>query len=113
MSTEYKQETDETYAEDSALTQLFGNNPKVKIIAALLSENDRDITVTDISELAGLHRTTMYDHLDDLVDLGVVEKTREVRGSPMYRINRDSNVAEDIAQLEWDLLDVVGENNEE
>ncbi len=112
MSTETKEKT-ETYAEDSALTKLFGNNPKVKIIAALLSENDRDVTVTDISELAGLHRTTMYDHLDDLVDLGVIEKTREVRGSPMYRINRDSTVAEDVAQLEWDLLDVIGEEQEE
>lgn len=113
MSTEYKEQTDETYAEDSALTQLFGNNPKVKIIAVLLSESDRDVTVTDISELAGLHRTTMYDHLDDLVELGVVVKTREVRGSPMYRINRDLAVAEDIARLEWNLLDVIEENHEE
>lgn len=97
-----------TYAEGSALTRLFGNHPKVKILAALLSESDRDITKSDIAELAGVHRTTVYDHLEDLEELGVVEETRRVKGSPMYQINRDSKVAEDVAQLEWDLMDIFG-----
>ena len=99
----------ETYAEGHALTKLFGESAKTKIIAALLSESDVDVNVTDIADLAGLHRTTVYDHIDDLEDLGVVEQTRTVSGSPMYKINRDSDVAEDIAKLHWDLLDVVGE----
>jgi len=98
-----------TYAEGHALTKLFGESAKTKIIAALLSESDVDVNVTDIADLAGLHRTTVYDHIDDLEDLGVVEQTRTVSGSPMYQINRDSDVAEDIAKLHWDLLDVVGE----
>lgn len=99
----------ETYAEGHALTNLFGESAKTKIIAALLSESDVDVNVTDIADLAGLHRTTVYDHIDDLEALGVVEQTRTVSGSPMYQINRDSDVAEDIAQLHWDLLDVVAE----
>ncbi|PSP79047.1 hypothetical protein BRC81_06130 [Halobacteriales archaeon QS_1_68_20] len=99
----------ETYAEDTALTELFGNGPKVKIIAALLGESDHDLNVTQIAELAGIHRTTVYDHLEDLLELGVVEQTRTVGGSQMYRIDRDSTVAEDVAQLEWDLLDVIGD----
>jgi len=99
----------ETYAEGHALTNLFGESAKPKIIAALLSESDVDVNVTDIADLAGLHRTTVYDHIDDLEALGVVEQTRTVSGSPMYQINRDSDVAEDIAKLHWDLLDVVAE----
>lgn len=107
-----EQEKPETYAEDTALTALFGNGPKVKIVAALLAESDRDVNVTDIGELAGVHRTTVYDHLEDLVELGVVEETRTVSGAQMYRIDRDSTVAEDVAQLEWDLLDVLPEPEE-
>ena len=98
-----------SYAEGSVLTLLLGNNPKVKILASLLSENDHDINATDIARLAGVSRSTVYRHLDDLQELGVVVHTRDVGGSPMYRINRDSQVAEDLAQLEWDLLDVVPE----
>jgi DNA-binding transcriptional ArsR family regulator len=103
------QRTDETYADGTALTKLLGESPKVKILASLLSESDVDLNVTDIAELAGLHRTTVYDHLDDLTDLGVVVETRTVGGSPMYQINRDSDVAEGLAQLEWDLLDAIAE----
>jgi predicted ArsR family transcriptional regulator len=108
MSTETK-EIEETYAEGSALTELFGPSAKTKIIAALLSENDVDVNVTDLADLAGLHRTTVHDHIGDLEELGVVQRTRTVSGSPMYKINRDSEVAERIAQLEWDLLDVIAE----
>jgi predicted ArsR family transcriptional regulator len=104
-----KQRTEETYADDTVLTKLLGESPKVKIIASLLSENDVDLNVTDIADLAGLHRTTVYDHIDDLIDLDVVVETRTVGGSPMYQINRDSDVAEDLAQLEWDLLDAIAD----
>lgn len=104
-----KKESNNTYADGTALTQLFGDSPKVKILSSLVSESDVDLNVTQIADLAGLHRTTVHDHLDDLQELGVVEQTREVGGSPMYQINRDSEVAEDIAELEWDLLDVIGD----
>lgn len=102
-------ERSETYADDAALGKLFGTTPKVKIITALLGESDHDLNVSQIAELAGIHRTTVYDHLDDLVDLGVIEETRTVGGSRMYRIDRDSTVAEDVAQLEWDLLDAIAD----
>lgn len=97
----------ETYAEGSVLTELLGDHPKVKILTALLSENDHDITITDISELAGLSRSAVYDHIDDLIGLNVVHKTREIGGSPMYEINRESDVAEDLAHLEWDLIRIA------
>lgn len=98
---------EEPYSENTVLTDLFGNSPKVKILSALLSETDQDINVTQIAKLAGVSRSTVYDHLDDLVELNVVEHTRDVGGSPMYRLNRDSDVAEDLAQTEWDLLSAI------
>lgn len=109
MSTEAKRKEEDTYANGSALTKLFGESAKTKLIAALLSESDVDLNVTDLADLAGLHRTTVYEHIEDFEELGVVEQTRTVSGSPMYKINRDSQVAEDVAQLEWDLLDAIEE----
>jgi DNA-binding transcriptional ArsR family regulator len=94
----------EPYAEHTALTELLGDHPKVKILAALLSEG-HDINVSQIADLAGTSRSTVYNHIDGLIELNVVEHTRDVGGSPMYRINRDSAVATKLAQLEWDLLD--------
>ena len=94
-----------TFAEESALTDLFGDHPKTKILAALLSEA-RDVNITRIAELSGMSRSTVYKHVEDLQGLEIVEQTRKVGGSPLYQINRENPVAKQLAQLEWDLLDV-------
>lgn len=99
----------EAAAENTVLTDVLGPHAKVKILVALLSENNRDLNPTDISRLAGIDRSTFYEHIDDLVAYGVVEETRTVGNSQMYQINRDNPAAEDLAQLEWDLLDCIPE----
>ena len=95
----------EPYAEGTVLTEVLGGHAKVKILVALLGENDRDLNVSDIARLAGIDRSTFYEHVDDLVAYGLVEQTRTVGNSKMYRINRDSAAAEDLARMEWDLLE--------
>lgn len=94
----------EPFAEQTALTKLLGDHPKVKIMVVLLSES-RDINVSQIAKQAGMSRSTVYNHIDDLLELNVVEKTRELGGSPLYQLNRDSDVAKKVGQLEWELLD--------
>lgn len=96
---------DEVYAEGTALTHLLGEGPKVKILAAFLAEPDLDHNVTDIARLAGVTRKTVYNHLDDLVELGVVKQTRETGGSPRYKLDRDDAAAKKLAELEWELVD--------
>lgn len=95
----------EAYAEGTALTKLLGEGPKVKILAAFLAEPDLDHNVTDVARLAGVTRKTVYSHLDDLLELGVVEQTRETGGSPRYKIDTDDAAAKKLAELEWELVD--------
>lgn len=98
-----------SYAEEVAFTDLFGDHPKTKILAVLLGES-RDVNITRIAEMGGMSRSTVYEYVDDLLDLGVIEQTRKVGGSPLYQINRDSDVAKKLAQLEWDLVEVYEED---
>lgn len=101
------------YAENAALTTLFGDGPKVKILAVLLQQG-RDTNVSTIAEIGGMSRSSVYRHIDDLIDLDVVEKTREIGGSPLYQINKESAVATKLAELEWVLIDeVAGEVDED
>lgn len=90
----------EPYAEDTPLTVLFGSAARVRIIAALLGEDRHDVNVSDLARLAGVARSTVYEHIDELAALGVVEQTRTVGDSPMYRFDRDSEVGEHVARLE-------------
>jgi len=102
----------EAYAEGSVLTAVFGNHAEPKILAALLSEPDQDLNVTQIAELAGVSRKTVYEHLDRFVELGLVEQTREVAGSKMYVIDTEDEAAEKLAEFEWEIIDRVAELRE-
>lgn len=99
----------EVYADGTPLTELFGDGPKVKILAALLADPDLDHNVTDIARLSGVTRKTVYKHLDDLLSLGVVEKTRETGNSPRYKLETDNEATKLLAQLEWELIDLAFE----
>jgi DNA-binding transcriptional ArsR family regulator len=99
MAAETRSET-EPYADDTPLTHLFGSGARVKIIVALLGEEGTDLNVSDIARLAGVARSTVYDHIDELRELGVVEHTRNVGDSPMYCFDAESDVGEYVAKLE-------------
>lgn len=104
--TEDESET-EPYAEGTVLTKLLGDGPKVSILTAFLADPDPefDYNVTEIAELAGVSRNTVYRHLDDLLEIGVIVKTRESGGSPRYKLDKDNPAAKRLAQLEWDLME--------
>lgn len=102
---ENRPEVDDAYANGTVLTQALGTHAKVKILAALLSESDRDLNATDVARLAGIDRSTLYDHLDDLLSFELVVETREVGNSTMYQLNRESEAAKALAKLEWELID--------
>lgn len=104
-----KELTDEArgYAQGTVLTKLLGDGPKVSILAAFLADPDPefDYNVTEIAELAGVSRNTVYRHRDDLLEFGVIVKTRESGGSPRYKLNKENPAAKRLAQLEWDLME--------
>jgi DNA-binding transcriptional ArsR family regulator len=101
-----------SYAEAAALTDLLGNNPRVKIIAVLLKEG-RDVNATQIADLGGMSRSSVYEHLDPLITLGVIEKTREIGGSPLYQINKDSTVAKKLAEVEMALVEEIAPSDDD
>jgi len=92
------------YAEDTPLLWILGDKPKIKILAALLSERNHDLNISDLARIAGVSRSTIYDHIDPLIEYGLVEKTRETGGSQMYQIDVESDGVKFLAGLERWLL---------
>lgn len=105
-------ETDWEHAESTVLVDALGGNAKVRILAVLVSEYDRDLNPTEICEQAGIGSSTFYNHIDDLRRWGLVEQTRMAGNSPMYQINRDSTAAERFANFEWALIKFLAEKEE-
>jgi predicted transcriptional regulator len=92
-------ENDESYPENAPLVHVFGSSGKVKIISALLSEHDRDLNVSDIADIGDVARSTVYENIDDLCEMDVVIKTREVGGGPMYQINTENEMIDHIREV--------------
>lgn len=55
-----------------------------------------DYHITDIAEKAGVSRPTVHGHIEDLVDLGLVVRTRNVGRSRMFRINTDNGIVREV-----------------
>lgn len=81
MGTEY-------YAEGTPLVTLFSDRKRVKFLAVMLRDHERDLNASDISRMAGIERSTFYDHIDTLLDYGLVKITREVGNSGCTRSTR-------------------------
>lgn len=77
---------------EGVLTSLYGTHPRIKILVALLIEDWHDLPVSRIAALADLDRSTVYRHIEPLVELGVVVQEREVGSANCYRIDRDSEL---------------------
>lgn len=104
-------EPDEPYAEETPLTWLFGDHPESKLVAAILSERDQEINISDWARLAGVSRSPLYNHLDSLLEHGVVELGQKDGSSQLYRLNRGTKVVELLVKLESRLLQRWYESN--
>ena len=101
--------------DQNALMMLFDTEAKVRIIIALLAKDGYPLNPSGIVEHAGLSNTkSWYDHRDDLLATGLVEKVGDAGNSPLYAINDDDpryealRILEDLtrATLNGDELDV-------
>lgn len=93
----------------SLLHQVFGTRGKTEILSVLITKSSRELSVAEIADLAGIDRSHAYDPLGELVDLGLVIKTRKVGGSQLYQINRDLESTHKIAELQFTLADEFSE----
>lgn len=91
--------TDTETADTPPLVRMLGDTPKTKILAALLRESEYDHNVSDIADAAGVHRSTVYRHIEDLCEIGLVVETRQFNGGTMYQIDTSADTVSKLADL--------------
>lgn len=84
------------------LATLFGSPARVRILEAFVAERGRDLTVSDVARLSDTARSTVYRHLEDLKELGVIVHTRDTGDghSSRYQLNDDNDIAKLLFKLE-------------
>lgn len=94
--------TSEAYADDTPLLELFGDTARTRIISALLG-SDVDLSASELARQAGIARPTLYDHLEDLQTLGVLEVARETAQGKRYQL-AEGELGEQLARTEGVVL---------
>jgi hypothetical protein len=96
----------QAHAERTPLVDLLGGSARVRIASVFATKPSRELSISEVSRLAGASRNTVYTHVDaddpetfDLVDLGVVERLETNGPGHRYRFDGDSMVAEKLREL--------------
>ena len=105
--------SEEVAADGTPLVELLGGGARVRILSVFVGDKDRDLSISEIARQAGVARSTVYDHLDDFVELGVVEFTRETGPSKRYQLNADSDIADFLYKLDGTVLWTLLENRDD
>lgn len=87
------------FADGHPYMDLFGSPGRTKILAAFVSERGREITVSYAATLAGVSRSTVYNHLDDLKDMSVIKEV-DRNGNSYYTLNEDNDLGHELYRLE-------------
>jgi len=69
------------------LTPLFGNYYQSKIIEVFLENNDEELSIPEIIEIAETSRGSTYKYLDYLVKEKIIKKIRKIGKTQLYRLN--------------------------
>jgi DNA-binding transcriptional ArsR family regulator len=100
MAADQQRDPEEAFAEGAPLVELFGRPGRTKLISVFVDERENDLSISELARQAGVARSTVYDHLDDLVELGIVEETRETGPSTRYQLDKEDEIAELLSRLD-------------
>lgn len=93
----------------SIFLQTLGDYPLLRVLDFLMENYIFDYSKTQISELSEVSFNTMEIFWDKLIESGMVEKTRKVGKSDMYRINRKNPVVQKLFEIDKLLADRYAE----
>ena len=95
---------EDSFVDGTPLVNLFGKPARVRILSVMIDEREVDLSITEIAQQAGIARSTVYDHLDYLLELGVIEHTRTSGASDRYQLDSNNEIAELLYQLDGVVL---------
>jgi DNA-binding transcriptional ArsR family regulator len=84
---------------EGALPTLFKSQERARIIEAFVTNRSRELNVSDIARLSDTTRSTVYDQLERLTELGIVKES-ERGASTFYTLNEEDELGEMLYKLQ-------------
>lgn len=87
----------------SSFRLVFGESPIVKVIDFFLDNGEFDYSLTDIAKNSDIGWSTLHGFWKDLVNLGIVTKTRRIGRAELYKLNSSNPIVKKLVELDNDI----------
>lgn len=87
-------------SEKSILIKVLGDTPRIKIIDFFLDNKIFDFSKKEIIEETGMSKKTFYKYFPNILESGIVKKSRKVGKSEMFKLNRESPIVQKLIEFE-------------
>ena len=94
---------------ETIFTEVFGNNPIIKVLDFLITFQLFDYPLTEIAKNSEVSYSTLQTFWDKLERNNIVVKTRRVGKSDMYKLNTKNPAVQQLIKLDWNLIKGVEE----
>lgn len=92
---------------------VFGNNPRNKIIEFLIETRELDYSIGDIAKETNLNRATTYNIVTELINEKYIIPTRRVSNSQLYKLNESKEEVKILIKVFNMILNKIVEKHSE
>lgn len=89
--------------ETPSLTDFFGDSSFIKVLDALMDHPNYDYTKKELAEVNDMSRPTLYKVWPKLEEFGIVEPTRKIGNTQLYKLDTESALVEELYRFEKEI----------
>jgi DNA-binding IclR family transcriptional regulator len=89
---------------ETVFTEVFGNNPVMKVLDFLMTFQLFDYPLTEIAKNSEVSYSTLQTFWDKLERNNIVTKTRRVGKSDLYKLKTQNPAVKQLIKLDWNLI---------
>src|SRR3989344_7145503 len=95
----------------SIFLEHFGDTPQLRVLDFLIDNHFFDYPITEIARESNVSYNSLKKFFNNLVETGVIYKTRKVGKSDYYKLNIDNIFVKNLVKLDWILTkrSILGE----
>lgn len=89
---------------ETVFTEVFGNNPIIKVLNFLITFQSFDYPLTEIAKNSEVSYSTLQTFWHKLEKNNIVIKTRRVGKSDLFKLNVNNPAVKQLIKLDWNLI---------
>ncbi|MBU4265843.1 MAG: hypothetical protein L6243_01935 [Candidatus Altiarchaeales archaeon] len=84
----------------SIFLKAMGDYPSMRVLDFLMENYVFDYSKTQIAEQAEVSFNTLESFWNKLIEFGIIERTRKVGRSEMYKLNRENQMVKKLVEID-------------